>query len=259
MVISFVFPIFTSGKFQYTAFYKDTTTLVIVQRNLKKETLVKTIIEGKYNLYDAHNSISLGIDRNGNIHISYDHHATSLKYRRSLKPHNISEWSNELSMTNNNEEKVTYPTFILPRESFPLTLLYRHGLHDNGTAYMKTYDEKKECWSDLPKAILSGESNKPWTSNAYWNHPSIDSNGNLHLTFTWRTHYTTVDKRVNNINIGYAKSVDNGLNWFTSNSLPYKLPITQVNSETIKAISPASNLINQTSSAVDTKDNLHLA
>jgi hypothetical protein len=250
--------IFTLNQFQYTAFYKNLTTIVIIQRDLESDKIIEAFIKGKFNLYDAHNSISLGIDRDGYIHISYDHHATNLKYRCSKKPYSILEWSEELSMTGNNEDKVTYPTFILPRKNYPLTLLYRHGVPNKGTMYMKVYDEKKKMWYDLLKPILTGEANSPWTSSAYWNHPAFDKNGNIHLSFTWRTHYATSDKRVNNINIGYAKSINNGLTWVTSKSIPYKLPITQVNTETIKAISPSTNLINQTSSAMDSKENLHI-
>jgi hypothetical protein len=250
--------ILTHGKTQYTAFYVDTHTLRLVQRELATDTLKTHDIPGEYNLRDAHNSISLAVDRQGHLHISYDHHATQLRYRRSSKPGDITAWTDELPMTGAHEEKVTYPTFILPHHDFPLTFLYRDGIHDKGTARIKTYDEATQTWTNHPQAILSGSEHKPWTSNAYWNHPAVGTDGSLHLSFVWRTHTLGEEQRINNINIGYACSHDNGLTWQTSQKRPYKLPITQVNAETIHPVSPGSNLINQTSMALDSHNRPHI-
>lgn len=251
--------ILTHDNTQYTAFYVDTHTLRLVQRDLASDTLKTFDLPGEYNLRDAHNSISMGIDRNGHLHVSYDHHATQLRYRRSINPADISAWTEELPMTGAHEEKVTYPTFILPRHGFPLTFLYRDGVHDKGTARIKTYDEATQTWTNHPQPILSGSEQKPWTSNAYWNHPAVGTDGSLHLSFVWRTHTLGEEQRINNINIGYACSYDNGLTWQTSRKRPYKLPITQVNAETIYPVSPGSNLINQTSMALDSRNRPHIA
>lgn len=251
--------ILTHDNTQYTAFYVDTHTLRLVQRDLAADTLKTFDLHGEYNLRDAHNSISMGIDREGHLHISYDHHATQLRYRRSINPSNISAWTDELPMTGSHEEKVTYPTFILPRHGFPLTFLYRDGVHDKGTARIKTYDEATQTWTNHPQPILSGSEQKPWTSNAYWNHPAVGTDGSLHLSFVWRTHTLGEEQRINNINIGYACSYDNGITWQTSRKRPYKLPITQVNVETICPVSPGSNLINQTSMALDSHNRPHIA
>ncbi|GAB3537729.1 BNR repeat-containing protein [Noviherbaspirillum agri] len=249
----------TWGDFQYTAFYRNEASLCVVQRHLGTNHFKTHDIAGDYNLRDAHNSISLGIDRDGYIHISYDHHATKLRYRRSSQPHAIESWTEELAMTGVNEDRVTYPTFILPRAGHPLTLLYRDGVHNKGSARLKTYSESTQSWTDRPTPILSGADQKPWTSNAYWNHPAIGSDGSLHLSFVWRTDTLGERQLVNNVNIGYAWSPDNGLNWFTSLGQPYKLPITQVNAETVWPVSPGSNLINQTSMALDSHNRPHIA
>ena len=244
---------------QYTAFYVDTHTLRLVQRDLATNTLQTHDLLGEYNLRDAHNSISLGIDRKGHLHLSYGHHGTQLRYRRSLFAGDIREWSEELPMTGTHEEKVTYPTFILPRHDFPLTFLYRDGKYNKGSARLKIYDEATGVWTDFPEAILSGAEQRPWTSNAYWNHPAVGTDGSLHLSFVWRTNALGEEQRINNINIDYACSHDNGLTWQTSKKRPYKLPITQVNSETIHPVSPGSNLINQTSMALDSHNRPHIA
>jgi hypothetical protein len=250
--------IFTYKGRQITAFYVDAHTLRLVQRDLEKNTIQTSDIHGEYDLRDAHNSISLGVDRTDHLHICYDLHATQLHYRRSIRPNDISAWTDELPMTGKAEDKVTYPTFILPHHGYPLTLLYRDGFHDKGTVRMKTYNEEQQSWEDHPLPILNGSDSRPWTSNAYWNHPAIGSDGSLHLSFVWRTHALGEEDRINNINVGYACSPDNGISWQTSMGRAYQLPITPVNAETVHPVSPGSNLINQCSMALDSQNRPHI-
>lgn len=251
--------IMSVGDLQFTAFYQDHHTIVFIKRNLKTDEIERFALTGEYNLNDAHNSISLGVDRSGYIHVSYDHHGTKLKYRRSEHPLSINGWSDELPMTGVNEQKVTYPTFIIPKNDSPLLMLYRDGNWKKGSAYLKRYEESTLSWEDYPLPILSGAENKPWTSNAYWNNPVIDNHGCLHLSYVWRTDYFSDQQLVNNINIGYAKSYDFGKSWVTIKNQPYKLPITQVNSDVVWPITPGSNLINQCSMAIDSLGFPHIA
>lgn len=257
--------ILTSGQWQFTSFYVDENTLRFVQRNLSADVVEMFDLPGDYNLRDAHNSISLGIDRSGFLHVCYDHHGTRLRYRRSRSPHNIHGWTDELPMTGAHEESVTYPSFILPFQgqgesasNAPLMLLYRDGNWKKGSARLKSYDEGNESWLDHPTPILSGAEQRPWTSNAYWNHPVTGSDGSLHLSFVWRTDSIGEEERINNINVCYARSLDNGLTWHTSHNRPYQLPITQVNAETVHPVSPGCNLINQTSMALDSQNRPHI-
>lgn len=249
--------ILTMGAYQYTAFYESESVLMLIR--LSNNSYESYELQGQYRLHDAHNSISLGHDQDHCLHITYDHHGTKLRYRRSLKPYSIDAWGEEQPMTGNYEDRVTYPTFINPRLSHPLTLLYRDGESDKGCARLKTFDEKRGVWADHPMAILSGEGNSPWTCNAYWNHPVVDEQGVLHLSFVWRTHSIGPEQIVNNLNICYAKSADNGLTWHTSGGVIYRSPITPVNSEVIFAAPPGSNLINQCSMALDSEGFAHIA
>jgi hypothetical protein len=250
--------IVSSGNFQFTAFYVDDHTLRLVQRDLTTEHIQTHDLSGQFNLLDAHNSISLGIDRAGHLHMCYDHHATPLRYRRSSQPLSINVWTAPLPMTGVHEDRVTYPSFILPSHGHPLALLYRDGTHNKGSARLKTYDETTQSWADRPTAILSGSEQAPWTSNAYWNHPATGHDGSLHLSFVWRIQGMGEEDLVNNINIGYAKSDDWGQTWQTVRGHAYKLPITQVNAETIHAVAPGSNLINQCSMALDSYNRPHI-
>lgn len=250
--------IFTHQGHQFTSFYVDEKTLRFVCRRLLDNHITHYDLAGEYNPKDAHNSISMGVDRQGHLHACFDHHATKLRYRRSLQPMSIDGWTDDLPMTGQHENQVTYPTFILPRGDYPLTLLYRDGTHNKGSARLKYYNEKSQSWQDKPTPILSGADQKPWTSNAYWNHPAIGSDGSLHLSFVWRTGVLGDEQLVNNINIGYAWSPDNGHHWYTLQGQPYQVPITPTTAETIWPVPPGSNLINQCSMALDSFNRPHI-
>jgi len=250
--------IFTHEGHQFTSFYVDEKTLRFVCRRLSDDQITQYDLAGEYNLKDAHNSISMGVDRQGYLHVCFDHHATKLRYRRSLQPMSIDGWTDDLPMTGQHEDQVTYPTFILPRAGFPLTLLYRDGTHNKGSARLKYYNEKSQSWHDKPTPILSGAEQKPWTSNAYWNHPAIGTDGSLHLSFVWRTGVLGDEQLVNNINIGYAWSPDNGHHWYSLQGQPYQVPITPTTAETVWPVPPGSNLINQCSMALDRFNRPHI-
>jgi hypothetical protein len=187
-----------------------------------------------------------------------------LRYRRSKHPWNISEWTDEIAMTGLNEYSLTYPAFIVPRNndsSLPskeLLFIYRDGRSGNGDVCIKKFTPSLLTWKDMKPCLLVGRGQSPWTSNAYINHPAIDSTGSIHLSYVWRALFLGKKKIINNIGIDYAVSNDWGKTWQTSLGIKYRLPITQVNSETVYAVSPANNLINQTSSAIDSDNNPHI-
>lgn len=248
----------TAGRYQFAAFYESRSTISVVRRDLASGAICTGEIDGRYDLYDAHNSISLGLDRDGYIHICYDHHASALRYKRSKTPLDVGAWTEELPMSGRLEDRVTYPTFLMPPEPGPLLILFRDGQHDKGAGVLKRYDEQHGTWHDVCPAVTSGADQRPWTSNAYWNHPAIDDCGRIHLSLIWRTHAQDDENRLNNIGIDYARSADYGQRWYSSRDRAFRLPITQVNSETVFAVSPGTNLINQSSMAVSRRGCPHI-
>jgi hypothetical protein len=251
----------SGGGSQFGAFYDDQGHLVVFERELGTEEITEAKLESTVDLTDAHNSISMGIDQDGYLHLSYGHHNSQLRYRRSLNPLSIASWTNEIQMTGANEDSVTYPTFIsIPNISTQdeFLFLYRDGQSGGGAACLKIFLPEQQMWQDIDPCILDGSGHEPWSSSPYWNHPAVDGNGRLHLSFTWRTHSISEDNLVNNLDVDYAMSQDSGRSWETSKGIKLLTPITQVNSETILAIGPGSNLINQTSSAVDSNNYLHV-
>lgn len=253
------YAIVTVRKFQFFAFYRSKTKIRIFRRNLETEELQVFDLIGDYNLKDAHNSISLGLDRSGFLHICYDHHCSELHYRRSKHPFDIYEWSDESLMSGQNESMVTYPTFLMTHNDNSLLLLYRDGNWMCGSARLKIFLEEEQTWHEKDTAILSGNKHEPWTSNPYWNRPAIDSKGNIYLSFVWRSKYSDEDQTINNSNIDFACLTSDTKFCYSSLGRKLQLPITQVNSETILAVAAGSNLINQTSMALDSNNFPHIA
>lgn len=247
--------------YQFASFYEDENFICFVKRNIETNEVHTSKLSGDYDVYDAHNSISIGIDREGFLHVSYDHHGDKLRYRRSSKPLSIDEWTDKISMTEKKEERVTYPAFMQSVENNkrgPLLFLYREGSSRDGDAFINIYNEESQEWVNREKPVLKGTDQSPWSCGPYWSHPVMDEDGGIHLFFTWRTEPLGDNRLINNIDIHYAFSDNLGLTWQTSLGREYYLPITPVNSETVFAVSPGSNLINQTSAAVDASNYPHM-
>ena len=250
----------SQGDYQFGAYYVSSTEIAVFRRNLRDNSIQTGALTGNFRTADVHNCISLGIDSRGFVHMAYDHHGNPLNYRRSSQPMDITTWSDPLPLTGQLEERVTYPYFIMRPDTGDLFLLYRYGGAGNGDACLKAYNPDTQVWSDLAMRFIKGMDQVPWTSNAYWNHPAFDSRGNLLLSWVWRVNQKASANAdfIFNHNHGFAKSPD-GIRWFTSHDVELSLPMTQVNSEIIWPTTPGATIANQCSSAVDSKDRLHIA
>jgi len=249
--------ILTYNEFQFAAVYVAENTLRIIKRHLPTGVVESHDLVGDYNLREARNGVSLGCDREGRLHLTYDHN-TELRYRRSIRPAAINDWSDELLMKGKAKDGITCPAFILPRQDHPLTLLYRDGISTRGCARLKTYDEGEEKWVDHPDPVLSGAEENTWSCGASWSNPAIGDDGSLHLSFVWSTESISRGDTVSSFNVGYACSSDNGLTWRTSRGRFYDLPITPLSAETVLPVSPGSNLADRTSMALDSYRRPHI-
>jgi len=240
---------------------------VVARRDFRDGSVQKCSVKGNFSPDDVHNTVCLGLEPAGFVHLAYDHHASPLRYRRSLRPLDITAWTDHLPMTGKLENKVTYPFFVQwPADAGDregrgkLMFLYRHWGAGEGDACLKEYDHRTGTWADVAERFVKGMEQVPWTSNPYWNHPAFDSHGNLLLSWVWRVVQKASAKAdfIFNHNHGFAKSPD-GRRWFTSHGIELSLPMTQVNSEIIWATTPGVTMANMTTSAVDSHDRLHIA
>ena len=234
--------------FQFIAYYDENGTLVLGKRKLSSThwNIVKTAYKG--NVKDAHNSISIAVDGEGFLHVSWDHHDTKLRYAKSKLPLGLDLGSEE-SMTGIAEQKVTYPEFYnLPNGN--LLFFYRSGSSGRGNMVINSYDLKNKKWSQLQTNLLNGENSR----SAYWQ-AKVDKQGVIHLSWVWRESWDVST----NHDLCYARSKDGGVTWEKSNGEKYSLPITVASAELAWKIPQKSSLINQTSMTTDKKGNPFIA
>lgn len=237
----------TFKQFQFTAYYDENGNLVLGKRKLNTNRWEKAITPFTGNVKDAHNDISIAVDGNGYLHVSWDHHNTKLRYAKSKLPLSLNLGEEE-AMTGMEEQKVTYPEFYnLPNGN--VLFFYRSGASGKGNMVINSYDVKNKKWTQLQQNLLDGEESR----SAYWQ-AKVDQQGTIHLSWVWRESWDVYT----NHDLCYARSKDGGITWEKSTGEKYKLPITASSAEYAWEIPQKSSLINQTAMTVDKKGNPYI-
>jgi hypothetical protein len=232
---------------QYTAYYDPDGRMVLAKRKLNSKKWNKAVSPYSGNVKDAHNDISIVIDSEGYLHVSWDHHDTRLRYARSKMPFSL-ELGEEKPMTGEDEAKVTYPEFHnLPNGN--LLFCYRSGASGRGNMIMKWYDVKTQQWTSLQNNLIDGENQR----SAYWQ-MCVGDKG-IYISWVWRESWDVST----NHDICYAFSADGGKTWKKSTGEKYILPITKETAEHAWEVPQNSSLINQTAMTVDEQGNPFIA
>ena len=239
----------TSHKnFQFTAYYDEDTNLILAKRHLESDVWEKNKTQYKGNAKDAHNTISIAVDGDGFLHVSWDHHDTKLRYAVSKTPLSL-ELGPEQPMTGMNEKKVSYPQFYNLNDG-SLFFIYRSGRSGQGTLMANSYNLKTKTWKQVHENLIDGEQQR----NAYWQ-TVIDGEGKIHLSWVWRETWDVSTY----LDIAYALSRDGGKTWEKSTGETYELPITAENAEYAWRVPQNSSLINQTSMTTDRDGNPYIS
>jgi len=192
---------------------------------------------------DAHNTISLAADGAGVLHVAWDHHGRPLRYARGIWPGTL-DLTEPQTMTRQDEDRVTYPEFYnLPDGG--LLFMYRQGGSGGGNTMLNRYDAKTGAWSVVQHPLLDGQGQR----NAYTSQLAIDDANVWHLFWNWRE---SGDVATNH-DLCYARSAEEGRTWTRTDGTVYALPIVEASAEVVRAIPQGRGLINQTSSAVDSR------
>ena len=229
------------GSTQYAAYYDDSAHVVLAKRGIGDTTW--TIARTPYtnDVSDAHNAIAIAVDGSGVLHVAWAEHNKALHYARAVRAGSLVLGPPE-PMTGQREERVTYPQFYsLPAGD--LLFVYRDGQSGSGDVLLDRYDVRRRAWRVLQHPLIAGEGKR----NAYVNQLAIDARGGWHLSWVWRDSPDVAS----NHDVLYARSADEGQTWHTSSGAAYSLPITAATAEVAWAVPPGSELINQTSGAVD--------
>lgn len=232
---------------QYTAYYNPEGKMVLAKRKLKSKKWDVVVTPYSGNVKDAHNDISIAIDIDGYLHVSWDHHDTRLRYAKSKQPFSL-ELGEEKPMTGTDEAKVTYPEFHnLPNGE--LLFCYRSGASGRGNMIMKVYDVKTQKWTVLQNNLIDGENQR----SAYWQ-ICVGKKG-IYISWVWRESWDVST----NHDVCYAFSPDGGKSWQKSTGEKYHLPITKATAEIAWEVPQNSSLINQTAMTVDAQGNPFIA
>ena len=233
---------------QFIAFYDAESYVVLGKRKVGTASWVIARTQYLGNTADAHNSISIAVDGEGFLHLSWDHHNNSLRYAKGVVPLSL-EIGSKTTMTGKVENKVSYPEFYsLPDGD--LLFFYRDGGSGQGNLVINKYNTSKKEWTQLHQRLIDGEK----VRNAYWQ-ACTDNEGVIHLSWVWRE---SPDVSSNH-DLCYARSKDGGLTWEKSTGEKYRLPITAATAEYAMRVPQKSELINQTSMMADEKGNPFIA
>ena len=233
-------PLVTDGDTQYISYYDPEGYLVLGKRQIGSAEWTLKRSQYKGNVADAHNVISMMVDGEGYIHVSFDHHGHPLNYCRSVAPGSL-ELGPKEAMTGTDEQDVTYPEFYKMPDG-DLIFVYRSGASGRGNLIMNRYDLDTHRWERVQDILIDGEGQR----NAYWQ-LYVDEKGTIHLSWVWRETWMVET----NHDLCYASSPDGGKTWYTSADEPYTLPIRKGNAEYAWRIPQNSELINQTSMCTD--------
>lgn len=135
--------------------------LIIGKRNLNDRKWILHKTQYKAFCRDAHNIVSIGVDGDGFLHVSFDQHAQKLKYCKSKYPGSL-ELTELTSMTGYHENSATYPDFH--HLSNGDILFNRDGSSGNGNLVINYYDLKNKKWNNIQKNLIDREKLR----NAYW-------------------------------------------------------------------------------------------
>ena len=208
---------------QFVAYYDaDKQNMTVAQRKLNETSWSFTRLPSNPGRrYSNHDDITMLLDRNKHLHVTFNMHGNPLVYYRSEKPLDASSLVRVPKMIGRDEERCTYFEFQnLPNEKMLAT--YRSGGSGNGNQVWNQYDPDTQTWSrlhDVP--ILDGQGKM----NPYIYGPILGPDGWFHLTWCWRD---TGDCRTNH-DYSYARSRDLK-HWETCLGEQLELPITFENS-----------------------------
>lgn len=259
--------------YQYLTYYNSARRVCIARRKLPAGPW-QVIRFGDYRFSfarnlenDSHNTISMGLcKKDGTIHLAFDHHASPLHYKVSVK--NILDgkpgWDSTLFSevrdyleTGTPVNGFTYPAFVsMPNGN--LLLGYRKGGSNNASYFIGTYDGA--AWGGFHEVINGqGDYQDPFkgvskSRNAYLNGIHVDNKGRLHTSWNWREQ----NEGLGNRDICYAYSNDGGNTWY--NTYNKKLGLINTFSEgiTVKELDRGWGNMNSQSQAVDFKGVPHI-
>lgn len=238
-----VMDLITHDDEQYVGYWDDERRMVVAHRTLgaseegHSEWTHQVLDEDLG--WDSHNYISLGIDRDGNLHASGNMHNDPMAYFTTSEPGDVTTLERQDYVVDaSTEQSVTYPEFV-NRQDGSLVFSYRDGASGDGVTYFNVYDESTGEWSRLIDEPLFDGQGEGTTYNSYFEGPELGPDGDFHLLWVWRE---TSDAATNSI-ISYAKSEDL-VNWTDAQGEPLTTPFHYEEGDIVDPIPQGAGLLN---------------
>lgn len=272
----------TIDGFQFIAYYNNSGDVVLGRRaasgsvdNTNAWTLDTTTLTADSDsggIADDHHTISIAVDGNDELHVSWGMHNDEFNYAISTNSVTGAIFAPALSVESQTQmetwfpelktvDQVTYPQFYNIPGTGNLVLLYRDaaastgGGSGNGNEYFAIYNAATKSYSSSTNVeVMNGGAT---SVNAYINNLAFTSNGTLDTTWTWRA---TPNWQTNS-NLMFAQSPNDGTSWFLQGgTTPLSLPTTSnTTSDVVDTIPENTSYINQTSEALDSNNNPFVA
>ena len=186
--------------------------------------------------WDSHNSVVIGLDEEGYIHIVGNLHVNPIVYFKSENPYDVRSLKRvDFMADKETESRMTYPEFFNDAEG-KLYFKYRNGRSGSGNEIYNAFNAKDGTWQRLHDSpLVDGEGER----NGYFWGPVLGPDGYFHLSWVWRE--TPV--AASNHDISYAKSKDL-VNWQKSDGTEISLPMKLSNSEAAVPLPQFSGILN---------------
>ncbi len=228
------FCLLTHPPYQFAAYYDAERKMTVASRELDEETWTYQELPERVG-WDSHNSITMTVDDNEDLHLSGNLHVHPLKYFRTSKPLDVTSFERIPAMVGDLEDRTTYPSFFRGPAN-ELIFTYRDGKSGSGNQVYNVYDHETHMWNRLlDKPLTDGEGLR----NAYLHGPVKGQAGYWHLCWVWRE---SPDCATNN-HPSYARSKDLK-HWENSRGEALTLPITRAMGDVVDLVPVGGGIIN---------------
>ena len=148
------------GDHQVIAYYDASRQMSVAHRESNKPWRFQKVPSSLG--WDSHNSVVIGIDEAGHIHVAGHMHNDPLVYFRSQKPFDVRSLKQVASLVGGvEEEKATYPHFFNCPDG-RLYFKHRYGSSGNGVELFKVFVTDTLEWRQLHEtAFVDGEGQIP--------------------------------------------------------------------------------------------------
>lgn len=183
------FDLLTHRHDQYVGYWDAERRLTVAHRGLEGPSQAWThkVLDERLG-WDSHNHISLGVDRDGCLHVAGNMHNDPLVLFRTALPGDVNTLERcEQLVDPLTEQSVTYPEFLNLLDG-TLVFSHRDGGSGDGVTYLNAYDEPSGTWRRLlGEPLFDGAAQGvqgPWS--AYFEGPTFGPDGRFHMVWLWR-------------------------------------------------------------------------